>query len=201
MFPNIHPVSVPGRSVSAFPLAPSLFEAIYAFKLPVLTPSQEIPTLLKNIHRCLQPGGTLHLTLVDPLPVASSLGPLLRAWIEQHLLFNLETSFYCTNPSRLIPIWLRNASLEIEAGTTSISKFSAVSSSEEQLALKGTNNVQEELIDQELRNILGRMTWLETWKDYIITDSWWWEDPRILDECVNMQTVWELHEIKACKGP
>jgi hypothetical protein len=165
-----------------------------------LTPSQEIPSLLKNIHRCLQLGGTLHLTLVDPLPVASSLGPLLRSWIEQHLLFNLEASFCCTNPSRLFPIWLRNASLEIEAGTNSISRFSAVSSSEEQLAFKETNNVHEELIDQQLRNILGRMAWMEIWKDYIITDSWWWEDPRIIDECITMQTVWELHEIKACRG-
>lgn len=199
LFPNIHPVFVPGKSSTSFPLAHSLFETVYSLQLPTLTPSQEIPGILKNIHRCLQLGGSLHLTLVDPLPLGSTLGPLLRAWIEHHLLFNLEANFYCTNPSRLFPIWLKNASLQIDKTSTSTTRFFAVPPDKESLTFTKINNLTEAGINQELRNVLGRMLWMEIWREHIVAESWWWEDPDILDECTNLGTVWEWHEIKACK--
>ena len=201
LFPNIHPVSVPGRSLSPFPLASSLFESVHSLQLPVLTPSQEIPSLLKDIHRCLQPGGTLHLTIIDPLPSASSLGPLLRSWIEQHLLINLETNFCCTNPSKLFPIWLAKCSLHVEADETLSHKFFAVSTNAEPLSLSETHPVSVGAIEQELQNIIGRMAWIEIWKDYIVADYWWWEEPKIMEECATLQTVWTWHEIKARKQP
>lgn len=199
LFPNIHPVFVPGRSSSSFPLATSLFEVVFSLQLPSLTTSQEIPGILKNVHRCLQPGGALHLTLVDPLPLGSTLGPLLRSWIEQHLLFNLEANFYCTNPTRLFPIWLKNASLQVDKASSSTTKFFAVPPDKEQLTFTKINNLTEIGINQELRNVLGRMLWMEIWREHIVADSWWWEDPDILEECNNLQTTWEWHEIKAFK--
>ncbi|KAI8649855.1 hypothetical protein NCS56_01436300 [Fusarium sp. Ph1] len=198
LFPNIHPVLVPVRSSSAFPMAPSSFEAVYSLRLPLSTPSQEIPGVLKNIHRCLKPNGALHLVLVDPLPLTSSLGPLLRAWIEHNLLLNLETNFRCMNPSRLLPIWLENASLHIEGRITS-TQFSAVPLDEQQLTPAENSHPSEDTIKQELRNIVGRMLWMEVWGEYITVDTWWWEDSEIIEECVRLQTTWEWRLITACK--
>ncbi|EEU37637.1 uncharacterized protein NECHADRAFT_97614 [Fusarium vanettenii 77-13-4] len=198
LFPNIHPVLVPVRSSSAFPMAPSSFEAVYSLRLPLSTPSQEIPGVLKNIHRCLKPNGALNLVLVDPLPLASTLGPLLRAWIEHNLLLNLETNFRCMNPSRLLPIWLENASLHIEGRITS-TQFSAVPLDEQQLTPAENSHPSEDTIKQELRNIVGRMLWMEVWGEYITVDTWWWEDLEIIEECVRLQTTWEWRLITACK--
>ncbi|KAM5349370.1 hypothetical protein ACJ41O_005875 [Fusarium nematophilum] len=200
LFPNIHPVQSPVTSASGFPIASSLFEAVYSLRLPLLTPSQEIPELLKSVHRCLEPGGALQLILIDPLPLARTLGPLLRAWIENHLLLNLETNFRCMNPTKLFPIWLANASFRVETHTVSNSKFFAVPTEDEKLTPKKAAQMSEDDVKKELRNLVGRMLWLEVWKEYIVTDYWWWEDSEILEECNRLQTTWEWRLIKAHKG-
>ncbi|KAF4984573.1 hypothetical protein FZEAL_249 [Fusarium zealandicum] len=197
LFPNIHPVLVPARSTSAFPVASSSFGSVYSLRLPISNPSQDIPGLLKNIHRCLEPDGALHLVLIDPLPVALTLGPLLRTWIEKHLLLNLETNFRCTKPTRLFPIWLENASFRVESVTAATRKFLAVPPLEEN-RLPATCQSEED-IKQELRNFVGRMLWMEVWAEYITSDTWWWEDPQIVDECKQLKTAWEWRLIKALK--
>ncbi|KAF4459159.1 hypothetical protein FALBO_14089 [Fusarium albosuccineum] len=199
LFPNIHPVLVPVRSSSAFPMASSSFEAVYSLRLPLSTPSQEIPGLLRNIHRCLEPDGALHLVLIDPLPIASTLGPLLRAWIEHHLLLNLETNFRCMNPSKLFPIWLENALLRVDYETAATTRFSAIPFNQHQMSLVENSFPSEEAIKQELRNLVGRMLWMEVWAEYIDTDTWWWEDADIIAECNKLQTTWEWRIMTAYK--
>ncbi|KAG9495718.1 hypothetical protein J7337_012275 [Fusarium musae] len=200
-FPNIHPVLTPVRSPSAFPVAPSTIEAVHSLRLPLAMPSQDIPALLRNIHRCLEPGGSLQLTIIDPLPVTSTLGPLLRAWIEDHLLFNLEASFRCTNPSKLLPLWLNGASLRVDPDSIETTQFFAIPLDDTQLQYVREGHISEEGMRQELRNLVGRMLWMEIWREYIVADRWWWEDPDILQECIQHQTMWEWKLIEAVKEP
>ncbi|KAF5022693.1 hypothetical protein F66182_5241 [Fusarium sp. NRRL 66182] len=199
LFPNIRPIAVPVRSPSALPVAPSAFEAVYSLRLPLAMPSQDIPALLKSIHRCLEPGGSLQLTIIDPLPVASTLGPLLRSWIEDNLLLNLEANFRCTNPARLLPMWLNNASLRVDASYVKTTQFSAIPLDNSQLQFVQDGRLSAEDVKQELRNLVGRMLWMEVWREYIIADYWWWEDQQILQECMELQTTWEWRLIEAVK--
>ncbi|KAL2074556.1 hypothetical protein VTL71DRAFT_8334 [Oculimacula yallundae] len=62
-------------------------------------------------------GGTLHLTILDPSPLPATLGPRLRAWLDNYLLLHLEKQFRCLNPSRLFPVWLSDAGLRAEGST------------------------------------------------------------------------------------
>ncbi|PNP76080.1 hypothetical protein FNYG_10638 [Fusarium nygamai] len=198
-FPNIHPVLTPVRSPSAFPIAPSTIETVHSLRLPLAMPSQDIPALLRNIHRCLEPGGSLQLTIIDPLPVTSTLGPLLRAWIEDYLLFNLEASFRCTNPSKLLPLWLNGASLRVDPDSIETTQFFAIPLDNTQLQYVREGHISEEGLKQELRNLVGRMLWMEVWREYIVAERWWWEDPEILEECIQHQTAWEWKLIEAVK--
>jgi hypothetical protein len=162
-------------------------------------PSQDIPALLRNIHRCLEPGGSLYLTIIDPLPLTSTLGPLLRSWIEDHLLFNLEASFRCTNPSKLLPVWLKGASLVVDPNLVETSQFYAIPLDISQLQYVRDGHESEDGLRQELRNTVGRMLWMEVWREYIIAERWWWDDPDILHECTQLQTTWEWRLVEAIK--
>ncbi|TQN74697.1 hypothetical protein CSHISOI_00740 [Colletotrichum shisoi] len=201
LFPNIHPVLVPAISPSAFPVAPSLFGVAYALALPALLPSSEVPGLLKNVHRCLAVGGALHLTLIDPLPVASTLGPLMRSWIEENLIFNLEKNFRCMNPSKLFPLWLADASLRGEGSTITTVKFCAMPPTERpDTGTADTEQVTDRAIKQELRSMVGRMLWKEVWGQFVTADRWWWEHPDIVAECEQVKTAWEYSIIEAVKS-
>lgn len=199
LFPNIHPIMVPTVSPTAFPLAHSLFGAAHSLSLPSLVPSPDVPAILKNIHRALALGGTFHLTLIDPLPAAMTLGPRLRAWLDEHLLFNLERNFRCMNPSKLFPIWLADASLRADGSTITTVKFFGVAPPTHGQAAADAADVPNKSIKQELRTLVGRMLWMEVWGQFIEADSWWWEDPAIVEECHHMRTTWEYSKIEAVK--
>ncbi|KAI8278718.1 hypothetical protein K4K59_009125 [Colletotrichum sp. SAR11_240] len=200
LFPNIHPVLAPAISPSAFPVASSLFGAVYSLGLPALLPSPEVPGLLKNVHRCLAQGGTFHLTLIDPLPVTSTLGPRMRSWIEENLIFNLEKNFRCMNPSKLFPLWLADASLRAEGSTITTVKFFAIPPTDKpDTATTDFEQPAERAIKQELRSLVGRMLWMEVWGQFITADKWWWEQPDIAEECDQLKTSWEYSIIEAVK--
>ncbi|KAL0932982.1 uncharacterized protein CTRU02_211945 [Colletotrichum truncatum] len=200
LFPNIHPIHVPAISPSAFPVAQSLFGAVYSLALPALLPSPEVPGLLKNVHRCLSVGGTFHLTLIDPLPITSTLGPRMRAWVEGNLIFNLEKNFRCMNPSKLFPLWLADASLRAEGSTITTVKFFAMPpAGKPDTATTDAEQLAERAVKQELRSLVGRMLWREVWGQYITADKWWWEHPDIVEECAQLKTAWEYSIIEAVK--
>ncbi|KAL2875493.1 hypothetical protein SGCOL_009262 [Colletotrichum sp. CLE4] len=156
--------------------------------------------LLKNVHRCLAAGGAFHLTLIDPLPVTSTLGPLMRSWIEENLIFNLEKNFRCMNPSKLFPLWLADASLRAEGSTITTVRFSAIPPTDRpDTATTDAEVLADKAVKQELRSMVGRMLWREVWGQYITADQWWWENPRIVEECEQLKTAWEYSIIEAVK--
>lgn len=126
LFPNVLPTALPVVSHAALSTAPDMFSAVYCLSLPSLVASSEIPPLLRNIHRTLAPGGAIHLTLVDPAPVAQSLGPRMRLWIEENLQLNLERKFRCVHPRKLVPGWLAEARLRGPGSTITTVKFFAI---------------------------------------------------------------------------
>ncbi|KDN70244.1 hypothetical protein CSUB01_03474 [Colletotrichum sublineola] len=201
LFPNIHPVLVPAISPSVFPVAPSLFGVAYSLALPALLPSPEVPGLLKNVHRCLAVGGALHLTLIDPLPITNTLGPLMRSWIEENLIFNLEKNFRCMNPSKLFPLWLADASLRGDGSTITTVRFCAIPPIDRPgTATTDTEQLADRAVKQELRTMVGRMLWREVWGQFITADQWWWEQPDIVAECEQLKTAWEYSIIEAVKN-
>ncbi len=131
-----------------------------------MVPSSEIPSLLKNIFRCLAPRGVLHLAVIDPAPVTSTLGPHMRAWLENHLMLNLEKSFRCVSPSKLFPIWLADTHLRGSGSGIIKMKFRAVPTA---LPAQRNSHIsifaesEEKRTKTELRSIVGRMLWQEVW--------------------------------------
>lgn len=137
--------------------------------------------MLRGIHRCLAPGGSLRLILIDPTPEANVLGSKLRKWLEKHLLLNLEQRFRCMNPTRLFPIWLEQAQLRAEGSTIVKPKFFAA-----------TSDARDDMKTQLYCHV-GRMLWKEVWGRHVTTDKWWWEDSAIEQECRLFGTSWQFH--------
>ncbi|KJR80420.1 uncharacterized protein SPSK_05003 [Sporothrix schenckii 1099-18] len=131
LFPNVVPVLSPAFSCTSLSASPLAFSDIYVQPLPALVSASDIPLVLRNMHRALTPQGTLHLLLIDPTPARSATGPRLQAWLDEHLLLNLERQFRCTSPTRLFPTWLRDAHFQLGAGSKVVCPFSAVFKEEE----------------------------------------------------------------------
>ncbi|KAE9379610.1 hypothetical protein N431DRAFT_398005 [Stipitochalara longipes BDJ] len=219
-YPNIHPLAVPGPT-SQLPYASSIFNSIQAFCLPSLLPAASLPLILKECHRTLvsapsppsptEPasfsssttlvpqkpdvkGGTLHLTILDPSPLPATLGPRLRAWLDKHLILNLERQFRCINPSRLFPIWLADAGLRAEGSTIVNVRFFASVGMEMAIGEDETERTR-----QELKSVVGRMLWKEMWGGYVVGEKWWWDDESVVEECERMGTCWEYAVIEGVK--
>ncbi|KAG0646869.1 hypothetical protein D0Z07_6446 [Hyphodiscus hymeniophilus] len=224
-YPNVRPLAIPGPSTQ-LPYASNIFASIHAFSLPALLPASSIPALLKDCQRTLtsshQPcspavsptavsfpspstAGSLHLTILDPSPINSTLGPLLRAWLDTHLIVNLERQFRCINPARLFPIWLADAGLRAEGSTISNVRFLAsVSHDPDGFSMiddagQEQDVVGGECVKQELKSMVGRMLWKEMWGPFVEGEKWWWEDEKIIEECESVGTCWEYAIIQAVK--
>ena len=213
-YSNVHPLAIPSPA-STLPYASSIFKAIHAFSIPIQLPSNSLPAVLRECHRALIPGGTLHLTIVDPSPLPPTLGPNLRTWLDNYLLINLERQFRCMNPSRLFPIWLLDAGLRAPGSTIVTTNFhasppgcsspdSSKSSIDGFIITNGGREVEEKgktltKFDgrRELKSQVGRMLWRETWGAFVEGDKWWWEDEAIIEECERLGTVWEYAVIEA----
>ncbi|KAF9775035.1 hypothetical protein IL306_006860 [Fusarium sp. DS 682] len=202
-FPNIHPILVPSKTPSTLPIEQHSFTIVYSLSLPAVCSSPEIPEVLKNISNRLRVGGSLQLTLIDPLPCAGTLGHRMRTWLQEHLLINLERHFRCTNPSRLFPEWMGDAGLRGLGSTLTTSKFYAVSAS-----IRSQVDDSDPFIDRspsereikaEVRSIIGRLLWMEVWGGFVTGDKWWWEDEGCVNECLQLGTVWEYHMIDGVK--
>ncbi|KAF4626591.1 hypothetical protein G7Y89_g11567 [Cudoniella acicularis] len=205
-YPNIHPLLVTGPT-SQLPYAPNQFSSVSAFSLPALFPAASLPQVLKECHRTLLPNGTLHLTILDPSPLPSTLGPRLRAWLDDHLILHLEKQFRCINPSRLFPAWLQDVDLRAEGSTRLTVPFLASVNAKEVEGLLDKNSITNakigvergQIAKQELKSVVGRMLWKEMWGGYVQAEKWWWEDASIIEECERMRTCWEYVIIDAVK--
>ncbi len=201
-FPNVQPLLSPIASNAALSVAPNSFTAVYCLPLSSVVSSPEIPRLLKNIYRCLVPRGTLHLVVIDPVPVASTVGPLMRTWLENNLILNLEKNFRCVSPSKLFPTWLSDNRLRGSGSSITKLRFRAVPSQSASGATGGiapAAESEERRVKTELRSIVGRMLWQEIWGQYVNAEKWWWEEPRCIRECIDSGTYWEYTIIEAVK--
>jgi hypothetical protein len=200
-FHGIRPITVPSPSVH-LPYALGIFSSIFAMSLPAALSSSSIPALLRECHRVLTPTGTLCLTIMDPSPAAATLGPKLRAWLEDHLLLSLEKQFRCTSPGRLLPVWMKDAGFAIPSlsGTcTQITRMSFFAGGDGTRG-EGDGDGDNSTADAgELKTLVGRMLWKEIWGQFSDAEKWWWEDATILDECRSYGTQWDCSIIKAGK--
>lgn len=202
-FAKFQTVLVPSMSNSTLPLEQHLFETVYSLSLPSASPSTEIPGVLKNISKYLRVGGSLRLTLIDPLPCTGTLGHRMRTWLEEHLLINLERHFRCTNPSKLFPDWMGDAGLRGQGSTLTTSKFYAVSASIRSQVDDSDPFIEkapsEREVKAEVRSIIGRLLWMEVWGNFVSGEKWWWEDEGCVNECLQLGTVWDYHIIEGVK--
>ncbi|KAK4453141.1 hypothetical protein QBC34DRAFT_217652 [Podospora aff. communis PSN243] len=187
LFPNVKalPLAISGL----LPLATNRYSKVFCLCLPSMMPSQEIPRLLRTVHRCLTPKGILHLTVIDPSPATQSLGPKMRHWLDQNLILNLESQFRCISPSRLLPAWLADARLRANGSVISRVKCELVCKT-------GQDGASAEA---QLRSTVGRKLWQEVWGSFVHGTTWWWDDPECIAECIELGTHFEYSLIEAVK--
>ncbi|KAJ9637750.1 hypothetical protein H2199_007241 [Coniosporium tulheliwenetii] len=195
--PLPHNVSTLSSSIASnpsLPYASSTIDHIRTTSLPTLVPSSSIPLLLKECHRVLAPGGILELRLIDPAPKRATTGPILREWLEERLMPEIESSFCCTRPNLLVPKFVKEAgfSLLVPPGQwnnlTQVLKFPAAPG-------EGEGDV-----DAELAALVGRALWKDVWGPFVEGDGgWWWEREDVVRECREFGTVWECGSLFAFK--
>lgn len=157
--------------------------------MPALFPSTDIPPFLRHINRCLAPGGSLHLTIIDPQPVSTSMGPKLRQWLFTNLLINLEQEFRTTWPSKTFPAWLALGNLREKGSTIATITVPAIYEGSYKMDVK-----------TQLRCVANRLLWQEVWGRFVHASRWWWEEEDIVQECVELRTQWQYSHIIAVKG-
>ncbi|KAJ4156749.1 hypothetical protein NW754_008392 [Fusarium falciforme] len=180
-FPNVNPVLVPSVSPSAFPVAPNLFETVYSLSLPALCPSSDIPAVLKNISKCLRQGGSLHLTLIDPLPAPRFSETLFGDWMGEASLRGYGSTITSTR-FYAVPESVKKSRSSEESSDPFIDR------------VRDDNEVKA-----ELRCLVGRMLWMEVWGGYVTGDTWWWEEEDCVKECLELGTFWEYKMIEGFK--
>lgn len=190
-------MTCPAISASAVGVATEAFSAVNCLPIASILPSSDLPRLLQNIFRVLAPGGFLNMVIVDPMP--NSAGPALRKWLDENLIFNLEQQFRCTNPSRNFPVWLLEAGLRAKGSVITTARFQAIIPPGDSGSSNNGGGVSEGATMRELRTVVGRMLWREIWGPFVGADKWWWEVPKIVEECVSRDTCWEYSVIAACK--
>ncbi|KAI0454512.1 hypothetical protein F5B21DRAFT_233171 [Xylaria acuta] len=191
LFPNVQPLLVPSVSVSAGSraLPPRLYSTVTCLSMPALFPSTDIPPFLRHINRCLAPGGALHLTIIDPQPVPTSMGPKLRQWLFTYLLINLEQAFRTTWPSKTFPAWLAHGNLRGKGSTIATVTVPAI--------CEGSCGMD---VKTKLRCVTSRLLWQEVWGRFVGASRWWWDEEEIVQECVELGTHWQYSHIIAVKG-
>lgn len=126
--------------------------------------------------------------------------------MEKHLFPNIENQSRCLEPSRLIPKLLGDANLRgLRSRRTVVKCFALPASARSDDYQDPDPSIQSlhlELQDRaELRSIVGRMFWLEVWGQFVTpTDTWWWDNPECVAECLQLGTFWEYQIIDAIKG-
>lgn len=201
---NIRTLQVSSISPDIFPVAPRVYEAVYSHLLPSLFTLDALPDMTKNIAKCLKPGGTFRLALIDPLPRTSTLGRRMRAWLEEHLLRNLAKLSRCMSPSTLFADLLGHAGLRGNGSTLTATKFYAIQESARTRDKDPDRAIEKLLVEKEtkaqVRSLVGRTFWMEVWGPFVTTDQWWWEDSACVEECLQLGTFWEYSVINAVKG-
>lgn len=205
LFPNVQPIASPVLPNPPVSVAPDSFNAVYCLSIASMVPSQSIPALLQNIHRCLVTGGVLNMTLIDPSPAGGTVGPRLHHWLEENLLVNAERQFRCVNPLKVFPGWLADAGLYAVTSVSSTFRLQAAippagEPGSEASSRYSVVDHDQERVGLELRSTVGKALWKEVWGSFVKGDNWWWDDEDIIDECLRLGTYWQYGIIEAAKG-
>ncbi|KAM0739186.1 hypothetical protein ACQRIT_006923 [Beauveria bassiana] len=203
---NIQLVRAPPVEATNFPVPASQFQTVYSFSLPSGCPYHMLPNVLSSVNKCLKPGGSFKVTIIDPLPYPETLGHRLRTWVEEHLFPNLEKEARCLEPSRLLPKLLGDAGLRGKGSRRTKVKFFALQENARLCDYHDPDPSIERMYRErrdkaELRTLVGRMFWVEVWGQYCTpAGARWWDDPKIVEECRELGTFWEYHIIDSVKA-
>ncbi|KAI5458425.1 hypothetical protein BGZ63DRAFT_426827 [Mariannaea sp. PMI_226] len=205
-FPNVRSVLVPCSATSSFPFASQTFDFVYSHSITSMFRADEMPKILKKVAKALKPNGVMFLTLIDPLPVKWSLGPLMQAWMDKHLISNLNKRGFCTEPMQVFTEWMGEAKLRGSGSIAHASTSLALPASGRQPRflddpfvegpLVGSKETEEK---EQLRTMIGHSLWLQIWGPHVICDAWWWDDPEIVEECLTLKTFWRYHQVEGVK--
>ncbi|KAI9741248.1 MAG: hypothetical protein M1834_002964 [Cirrosporium novae-zelandiae] len=191
---NLSYLTVPSPDILPFPFPESSFTHIRSTALPSLIQSNKFPPLFKECHRVLASDGVLELRILDPMPIKSTTGPKLRAWIEEHVLVNLEKKFRCSRPGILVPSWIKDAGFKISPSLSDskerAQRFPAM------VKKKGGSKWD---LDEELRMVVGRILWKDLWGSFVEGEKYWWEEKELTTECEQMGTMFECFNLFATK--
>ncbi|KAH7309467.1 hypothetical protein B0I35DRAFT_440031 [Stachybotrys elegans] len=179
-------------------------DRVCSLAIQSLRPQDTIADDLRHLHNVLRPGGVCQLTLINPMPVMSTVGRRLVLWLERHLLRNLTREGKCLSPTSWFPDFLRRAGLRGPGSTVTRHSFRAVSHVKESTTDIISDNPAEVLQREQhllpqVQSLVGRTLWIEIWGPYVTAEKWWWEERDIVDECLSLGTEWEYHLINAVK--
>jgi len=100
--PNVDGHLWPGCPLLSHPT--NTFDVVLIHPLFHVLRCTDWPALLKEALRVLIPGGTLTISIMDPVP--KNAGPLLEDWTTKHLVLGLARKFMVSRPSLLLPCWI-----------------------------------------------------------------------------------------------
>ncbi|KAG6023309.1 hypothetical protein E4U19_004451 [Claviceps sp. Clav32 group G5] len=201
--PNLHAIFKPSIC-TPFPELADSFDAVHSMLLPALCKASEMPGVLHNIHKCLKPGGSLNLIVIDSIPHVDAFGAKMRAWFMKNLVLNIRQQSRSINPSLILPDLLSKTSLRATGSILTTTQFYANPQNigRHGVELDGTaRSVNEDKeLRAELRSIAGRILWKEVWGQFVTSDTWWWEEADCMQECLELGTFWEYHFVQAVKA-
>lgn len=131
----------------------------------------------------------------------------MHNWLQQNLMNNLEKNQGCRNPRKAFPAWLAQTKLRSHGSSLTTTKFYAVPtcivnsrhSLTEESAMPMDKSYHEKLVKAEIRSHVGRLLWAEVWGPFVTASQWWWEDPVCVEECIELQTIWNYYLIESRK--
>ncbi|ORY71782.1 uncharacterized protein BCR38DRAFT_462819 [Pseudomassariella vexata] len=188
----LHP-NIAISHLSPNPISPSLFSNIQPIFVPTISSSAASQPLPPRLFSAVT--GALHLTLIDPQPVSASMGPILRQWLFDNVLLNLEKESRLAYPESTFPAWLARTRLRGKGSTKATILVSAVPEGLSRIA-----DIEEQsATTKELNCLVMKMLWQEVWGPFVHAKKWWWEEPEITKECAEFGTYWAYSHIIAVR--
>ncbi|ETS80521.1 hypothetical protein PFICI_08050 [Pestalotiopsis fici W106-1] len=197
LFPNLHPVTAPTlqAKLGFSNLKHESFTSVTCLRMGSMLAKYDVPIVLAEIYKLLKPGGALHVTLMDPCPEEQVCGPLMRKWMRDNLIVELEKHARTTSPSRDVPAWMKAAELRGRGSHYTQYHVPVVPAGYDRIQ----DDKQWEPAMGEARCRVMAMLWYEIWGNLIHDCKWWWDDEDILKECAEYGTYFAYFFVTGVK--
>lgn len=173
------------------PIADSCVSNIVVPWLATLLPASQIPALIAESYRLLQPGGQFDARLINALPVKATMGPKLELWLEENLIIQLESDFRCSRPCELLPTWSKKFKFTMADGRPPALSQEVLL----RAAVVSTDDVNLRVGAAVLRHL-----WYGTWGSSTSgTECFWWDNDEIVEECLERETSWRVASFQIFK--